>query len=463
MTSAAAVYGRQSHGKKKSIADQLKLGELATVENRWKLFGKYSDKVGASRYSGKVRGGWDEVRAAVAEREFDILVLWEPSRGDRKPAEWIAFLESCRAARVSIHILTDERTYDPRKARDMKILANAGVDSGYEVDLLAERARRGIAEAAKTGAPHGGFAPYGYRVAFDPETGERGFEVDPATGPVATEIIARISKAEPIRELIRNLDQRGICGPGGGKWYRSTIRAIVLNVAYLGIRSHKGTQYPGAWAALTDAATFAGAARVLNEPSRMESGKHAKPGLFKNLLTYIATCTVCKEGVRAYKEVYGCTGGHIWIKRERVDGLIRDLMIARLSSPDLYTALEQASDAADETLKASRAEVAMLTGNLEDWRRSAWDGRGTTPETLAEVEAGLSARIKTAQDRIDAATIPTDLEGWVGPEEDVRTRWDNTTLQAKRSVVRAVRVRIEILPAGGKTLPVQDRIVVSWA
>ncbi|HET8762385.1 MAG TPA: recombinase family protein [Gemmatimonadales bacterium] len=461
MTSAA-IYGRQSHGKKKSITDQLELGAEAVEVNGWELAGTYSDKVGASRYSGKVRGGWDEIRAAVDAGAFDVLVLWEPSRGDRKPGEWLAFLESCRAAGVQIHILTDDRTYDTRKARDWKTLASAGVDSAYEVDVLADRARRGIAKAAKAGAPHGGHAPYGYRVVYDETTGERGYEVDPETGPVVTWLIEQCSKSRPVRAIIRDLEEQGIPGPAGGKWYRGRIRVIALNVAYLGIRSHNGERHAGTWPPLTDPETFATAGRVLNEPKRMEAGKHARPGLYKNLLTYIAKCSVCKEGVRAYKEVYGCTGGHVWVKRERVDGLITELAILRLSSPDLYAALAQESDAADEVLRAASAEVATLTEELEDWRRSAWDGRGTTPATLAAVEAGLTARIAAAQERIDAATVPADLRGWVGPEADVRARWAEATLQARRTVLRALRMGIEILPAGGKTLPIQDRVQVTW-
>lgn len=459
----AAVYGRQSHGKKKSIADQLKLGVGRVAEEGWTLTGRYSDAVGASSYSTKKRDDWARVQADVAAKAFDVLVLWEPSRGDRKPGEWLAFLESCKANGVHIYILTDERTYDPRKSRDWKTLATAGVDSAYEVDVMSERARRGLREAAEAGAPPTGRAPYGYRRVYDPDTGEGTFEPDGERAAVAHEVITRLAASEPIRVVIRDLEKRGIPGPNGGKWYRHRLRLMALNPVYLGLREHNGKTHPGTWPALVDAETYYDARRVLTEPERMKSAKHARPGRQVHLLSYYATGAECGHEVRAMKDVYSCVGGHVWIKREKVDGLIEELVLARLADPEVYAALRQRSEAGDSAIKAARDEAARLAGELEDWRKSAWDGRGTTPETLAAVEAGLQGRIDAATARAEAAAVPEVLRGWLGgPSADVAARWAASTVQARRAVLRALGLRVAIRPAGGRTVPVHERVTVSW-
>ena len=266
MTTRAAIYGRQSHGKKKSISDQLKLGVDVVDENSWELAGSYSDKVGASRYSTKIRGGWEEVRQAV---------------------------------------------------------------------------------------------------------------------------------------------------------------------------------------------------RLRNEDARIEAGRHARPGRQVHLLSYYAECDACDETVRAYKEVYACPAGHIWIRRARVNSLIEELVIARLSSPDLYASLRHAGDAVDETIREAEGEAAALLQTLEEWRQSARRGE-TTPVSLAVIEAGLTKDIVVLERKIKEARIPQALQGFTGPKEDVRTRWAYAPVQAKRGVLRALGLRVRLLPAGGRTLPIEDRVAVDW-
>lgn len=459
----AAVYGRQSHGKKKPIGDQLKLGLALVSAEGWTLAGTYSDAVGASTYSTKKRDDWTRVQAAVAEGSLDVLVLWEPSRGDRKPEEWLAFLRSCKDNAVALHILTDERAYDPRKSRDWKTLASAGIDSAYEVDVMSERARRGLRQAAEAGAPPTGRAPYGYRRVYDAATGEGTFAPDGTKAELVREVIARLAEAEPIRSILRDLEARGIPGPTGKGWYRHRLRLMGLNVAYIGVRDHKGTLHPGDWPALVDEATFYAARRALTEDARMASGKHARPGRQVHLLSYYATCTTCDQTVRAFKDVYSCLGGHVWIKREKVDDLISELAVARLADPDLYTALRSAGEASHAVVSAARNEAATLQAQLDGWRTSAALGE-TTPASLAAIEPALQARIDAAHAKAQAAAVPLALQGWAGgPAADVAARWAVAPVQARRSVLRALGLAVAVQPAGGRTVPVHERVAVTWA
>lgn len=447
----AGVYGRESRGNVKSIDDQMGEGHELCLEQGWEER-PYSDKVSASWFGTKQRGGWADLLADLDAGELDVLVLWESSRGDRRLTEWSRLLDTCVDRGVRIHVISHERTYDPRRARDWETLAEDGVKSQAEVLRLSGRIQRGVRLAAAAGRPAAGPTPYGYKRVYDQMTGALvGQEPDDETAPIVTEIIARVAQSEPLSKIADDLNARGIVPPGAAsankqtskQWYRERVRKIAQSRTYLGERKHKGEWHPAGWPALTDPETFAAAVRVLSEPGRAQFGTYARPGKQVHLLTYFATCAKCDGPARARGNAYVCKAGHFHINRARVDDLIRDIAIARLSDPDLYQELEQAADAADATLKAARAEVAELDAELGKWRAAA-KARKVSPESFGEIEADLLAQMGSAQARIDATTVPADLEGWVGPEADVRARWEAAPVQARRAVLRAIRMKVTL-------------------
>lgn len=469
----AGVYGRQSRGSKKSIGDQIELGQATVRDQGWKLAETYSDEVSASRYGSKVRGGWAEVLSDIEARRLDVLVLWESSRGDRKLTTWSGLLDLCEEHGVKIHVISHERTYDPRNHRDWETLATDGVKSQAEVNLLSARTRRGVAASARAGRPAAGPCPYGYRRVYDPATGALvGQEPDPDTAAVVVEILHRVAKSEPLGRIADDLNARGVPAPGGRQWYRQRVREMALSRTYLGERKHKGEWHSASWPAVIDSETFAQAKTVLDAPGRAKFGEHSRPGKQVHLLTYLATCAKCGDpahargkGVNGSRQLYVCGRGCYSVKREPVDELILDLVAAKLSDPEEYAALRQPNDEADADAAAARLEIADLNEKLEEWRESAALGE-TSPASLATIETKLSERIEAAQARLDAATVPDTLRGWTGREEDVRARWAAAPVQARRAVLRVLEasgLRIQLVPSGqnGHT-PITQRVAVSW-
>ena len=151
----AGVYGRQSAAKEKSISEQLELGEERAGDQGWTLAAKYRDGRSASRFGKQARGGWAQVWADVKAKAFEVLILWESSRGDRTAATWLAFLDDCRDAGLRIHVIKDDRTYDLRNARDWKTLAEDGISNAYESEMISARVLRGQKGSAKKSG-HGG-------------------------------------------------------------------------------------------------------------------------------------------------------------------------------------------------------------------------------------------------------------------------------------------------------------------
>lgn len=451
------MYGRQSAAKRKSINEQLAAGTAAVEDEGWELAGTYQDGTSASRYARRARGGWARVLEDIEAGRLDVLILWESSRGDRTPETWFAFLSLCRGKGVRIHVITHERTYNLSNARDWKALADDGVSNAYESELLSVRTRRGVAASARAGRPAMGRAVYGYRRSYDPRTGQLvGQEPDPETAPVARSIIEQVARAVPISQIVKDLNERGVPAPYGVKWYRQRVRDMASNPAYIGLRKHNGSTYPAEWEALVSEEVFYAAQRVLNEPTRLSQ---ARPGRQKHLLTYLATCP---EGdpIRARAHFYKCHAGHVSIRRDPVDALIVDLVVARLSQPDLFTQLRQAGESADWEAEEARNRAAELRARLDEFRRSAIRGE-TSPATLAMAEAELTREIEGQERRVAQAALPPVLREFVGPGADVRARWEAAPLAARRTVIRTL-MTIEIIPTRNAYVPVHQRVKVTW-
>jgi site-specific DNA recombinase len=426
----ASVYARQSSNKTKSINEQLAAGQQVVTDQGWTLASSYSDGSSASRYAKTIRGGWEAVIADLKQGTFDVLVLWEASRGDRTPETWLAFLSVCRKNKVSIHVITDDHTYNLSRARDWKTLANAGVDSAYETELLSIRVKRGHAGAAASGRPSMGLAPYGYRRVYDPMTGKlTGQQPHEPEATIVREVITRVSQGEAISSIANDLNRRGV--PTGAQgWYRARVRSMATNRAYVALRVLNGTTFKGEWEAIADEATFYAAQRVLEAPGR----KVSRPGRQKHLLSYLAS-SPCGGLLCVVRNTYRCSADScVSASKGAMDLIVTDMVIARLSQPDAYEVLAHSDD---EAVKRAQGQIHELKNRLDEWRASAAKGE-TSPASLAVIESELEQQITTAEDQVVRSSVPPALQDMLSPGTDVRERWEAASLPARRAVIRAV-------------------------
>lgn len=428
----AGVYGRQSRNKAKSIDEQVAAGLAVASENGWTAAGTYQDGSSASRYARKGRDDWDRVLADIESGALNILILWEASRGDRTLTTWSQLLDLCRAKGVQIYVIADERLYDPRKASDWKSLARAGVDSAGESDLISVRVKRGHAGAAAAGRPSHGRTPFGYVRRYDPANGELvGQDIDDTTAPIVREIFARIKKGEAVSTIVDDFNERGVKTSGAAKWYRVRVRDIAMNRAYLGQRVYNGTVSEGIWPEMVDAETFYAVQRVLTDPKRVTT----RPGRAVHLLSYLGTCSPCGAHLTAVRGRYRCLDkGCVTIVQRETDGFVEDMVLGKLSQPDVYEQLRQHGVEDDEEVVKARKEVAKLEDQLNTWRLSA-ARHETSPASLAVIEADIAGQIRTWQRRADAAGIPPALRAILEPGVDVRVRWEDAPMAARRRVV----------------------------
>lgn len=469
-TLRAGIYARQSLGNKKSIGEQ---DDLCTGDAEllgWQVADHYEDRVSASRFGKSERPGWVRLVSDLEASKLDVVVVWEASRGDRKLTTWSAFLDLCAATRTLIRVTDAERTLDPIDPADWEWLAREGINAVTESNKLSKRCRRGQMGQAKSGRPHGR-VPYGYIRRYDPVTRElTGQEPHPEQAPVVVELIRRIAAGETLSEVAGDFNKRGLPAAGGKPWDRQRLREYV-NPIYIGKRTHKGQLFDTDWwPAIVEEETFWAARRVLD--SRRREG--TRGSRLEYWLSGVATCSVCDGPMRGRsagtgstwtRDRYHCAGGTgcVSVAAEDLEAEVLAYLLGRLARPDVYEQLRRVDQTADREAQAARDEVARLEAQLEDWRKSATDGRGTTAVTLAVVEADLTVKIKAANRRADLVSIPPPVRVLLDGEGDLPERWAAMSIAARRDVAQAL-VTVTVRPAGGRGVrkPIAERVTVEW-
>jgi DNA invertase Pin-like site-specific DNA recombinase len=447
----AGLYLRVSDddgGRSRSVPEQE--GELQADCGRegWSIKRTYREPDrSASRFAKKDRPFWNAMMDDLTSGLLDVVVLWEPSRGDRKTTGWSQFLDECRDRGVLIHIKSHHRTYDvSNNPRDWKSLMEDGIDSAWESEKTSMRIRRDLADAAERGRPHGRLA-YGYTRQYDVRTGKLDKQVPhPEQAPVAREIITRIAGGDAISAIITDLNARGIPGPTGGRWARSTICRLVLEgVVYIGKRRHNGGPLlDGDWLPIADEDVYWRAVAVLSDPKRKPAGGGIRPGRSRWLLSYIAKCAVCGGPISArhlpragsaQAAYYRCISGHAAMPVEFMDAAVSEAVITWAAKPGVYEAVMQRDDA---DAGAARAEADAERGRLAAFEEDAIAGR-ISSASFARIAAGIESRIAELDDHARRADpVLRDLFAKGNRVENVRACWAGMPLTARRHVVSAL-------------------------
>lgn len=513
------LYARQSHDNRGSIEQQLALGRAWFGQEGIQIAGTYQDGSSASRFASQGRDDWAQLLQALkALTEPATLWLWESSRGDRTLASWAAFLDLCREKSVMIHVDKDGRTYNMRRSRDWKTLAEDGVSNAYTSEETSERVLRGVTARATAGRPHGRNL-YGYVRNYHPLTGRlESVTTDPAKASVVQECARRVLASEtlfaiaadltrrgvptphagmwsalklkrvlmtprpagaspldealavterrwragePLGPLARELNSRGIAPPAES-WNPTQVKSLVLNPAYTGRRYLNGQDIgPAMWPAILDAAALARVQAILGDPRRSTTRESA----VRHLLTGIARCGIPDCGGRMRvrpngnsPQVYSCAACGGTARRQfLVDRLVEETLWAFLARPDAAEILAAADG--DDTVQAAFAEITELQTRLDGFYDEASAGR-LSPAGLARVETRLLAEIGAAKQRTQRTAVTSVVSEVIGP--DPEKRWKALSVPQRRAVVTAL-VSVAISPQGKGSKPFDPETVhIVW-
>jgi site-specific DNA recombinase len=470
----AAIYDRVSADKRRdarSVGEQEAANVAACDRYRWHVEEVFTDNDrSASRFARKTRPDWDRLIEKLAAGHFDVILLWEPSRGDRKPGEWMGFLDTCRELAVLIHITSHDRTYDVRKPRDWRTLAEDGVDSAYESEKVSERIRRGTRARAAEGRPHGKRL-FGFQRVYDAATGQLiGQEIDPKQAAVIRSIADMVARGMPLTAIAVQFNQEGILSPRGALWRGTQIKRLILNPAYIGYRTHLGEKVlsPEWFPPILDEHTYYVCASKLTDPARGEQ----RPSSIKHLLSGLAVCGVCGSKVRIFNNRgrfgYTCKpdapgGGpsfHVTRNERRVDDYIESLVLLYLQGEKESAMMAAGDDDSAAELKSILVEIESKRAYLEQFYVQAAEEK-LSARAVAAIESAQLAEIEVLERRSRRVRFSPQIGHLVeaGPEQ-VPQRWTALDVVQRREVIAGIFEKIEILPIGpGRRNPPDEESV----
>lgn len=328
----------------------------------------------------------------------------------------------------------------------------------------------------EAGLSHGR-VPYGWRREYDLRSGAYVAQVEvPEKAEIVRECATRIAAGETPYSIAKDLNERGVPSPAGGRWDINGVSRMVLRPANIARRTHYGEDVgPGQWPAIVDEITYYTCVRILSDPSRSTR----KDGQVTHLLSGIIRCGVCggmmrpRVGSRKYP-VYQCVGGVderafcVAIHLGKIEVIIEALAIGRLSNPDLREALVPVGD--DAAL--AMAELEKLRTRLDEFYDAASAGE-LTPTGLARIEATMLPQIDAAKKRCELVTRFPLLDQLAGP--DAERKWAGVDLVQRREVIRELMTIMVLRVGPGRRLPdlaradletvraaLVDRLDITW-
>jgi site-specific DNA recombinase len=430
----------------------------------WTVVDRYIDNdTGASRYSKKkVREHYLRLLADIEARHLDAVVIWMEDRLQRQVIELAEFLKVCdQAGLTRIASVGGEFDLSDGDQRTMLYIKAAMAEA--EIEKMSKRMRRKNQERAEHGERHlGGRRPYG-----EAWHGKQAVEEEQAAQEREHihEAVSRIIAGDSLRGIVLDWEKRGIRSQFDNNWRNVNLRSMLLSPRLVGMREYNGQLVRGDWEPIISMEEWQAVKAVLEDPARY---KYERGGLPRYLLSGLVHCGLCDAKMYTRKirgnRVYYCSptapkGGCGKVSRaaEPLEKLITEAMFHATES-DLFKQLAaQEQDDPTAPLYEQLARDQGLLDRLEDKVAQELISVATYKRNRAEIERRMEdtrSWINRKRGRQVVAHVPRNL----------RTVWPDLSMDRRRSIVKAVLVKIVVLPQrGGSRTFHPDRIRAIWA
>ena len=230
-----AIYARvstESQAKDGTIQSQLEALHEYAQEHDLTIVHECID----DGYSGSDlnRPGLDQLRDLALDGIFEGVLVLAPDRLSRVYTQQAILLDEFKKHNIQV-VFTNRQFGD--SPEDNLMLQMQGVIAEYERTKILDRTRRGTIHSVKNGQVVGGNAPYGYRHVRKTDSIPAHWEINPLeveTVRLIFNLYTQQGKKAP--SIAKHLEAEGIPSRSGfGKWWTSSIYAILKNEAYTGM------------------------------------------------------------------------------------------------------------------------------------------------------------------------------------------------------------------------------------
>lgn len=151
---------------------------------------------------------------------------------------------------------------------------------------LSQKIKRGMDINAQKCLVTGGYAPLGLKVV------DKKYVIDEMTSPIVKEIFTQYANGSTVKEVIDNLNSRGIKTTTGSQFNKNSIRKMLQNKRYIGTYSYRGFETKDAIPRIIEDDLFYKVAEIVSKNKIAPARSRA---ISEYLLTTKVFCGLCKE------------------------------------------------------------------------------------------------------------------------------------------------------------------------
>lgn len=231
-----AIYARVSSEKQDtdlSISAQLKHLREYAVKNGHKVVKEFVDEAESGQTTDRPAFLEMVKIARRPQRPFDALLVWKYSRFTRSREDSIVYKTMLRRNGVRVISIT-EPFEDTPTGRLLEAMIES-LDEFYSANL-GEEIVRGLRESASRGFYLHSRPPYGYRKykVMDGSKERPRLEIEPHQAQIVESIFRDVAADKGLKEVVKQLNGKGITSPIGRTWGKTTLHKILTNEAYTG-------------------------------------------------------------------------------------------------------------------------------------------------------------------------------------------------------------------------------------
>lgn len=281
MSNAAIIYARYSPGSRQteqSIEGQLRDCHDFARREGLEVIGEYIDR----RITGRTddRPEFQRLIADSSRHQFSYVIVWKLDRFARNRYDSAIYRRQLRQNGVKV-LSAMENIGDSPESVILEAMLEASAE--YYSRDLSQKVNRGMRESALKGMSTGAPAPLGYKYV------DRRPVVDEQRAEVARHIFELYGGGTPKKQILDELNARGITNSHGGPLTQSTIGAMLRNRKYIGEASWNGVPVDG-WPAIIDRELFDRVQVRLDKNKRAPAAKKAKEEYYLQGKAYCGYC-----------------------------------------------------------------------------------------------------------------------------------------------------------------------------
>jgi site-specific DNA recombinase len=467
MTIRAGLYARISldwEGKGLGVERQLQDCRAIAKRLGWTVIDEYIDNsIGASKYSktGKHRAQYNRMLGDIEAGRLDAVVIWMEDRLQRQVIELAEFLKVCDAAGVTrIASAGGELNLADPDQRTMLYIKAAMAEA--EIEKMSARMRRKNRENAESGRRHlGGRRPFGETWHGSQAVSE---EQAAEERELIREAVRRLIAGDSLRGIVTDWEKRGVRSQFGNLWRNVNLRRCLLSPRLVGMREYNGQLIPGDWQPIISMEEWQAVKAILEDPARF---KYERGGLPRYLLSGMVHCGIC--GAKLYprkirsKRVYYCSPvapkggcGKISRQAEPLEQLIEGAIFHAVESDRFQRMASQGEDDPTNELYEQLARDQGLLDRLEDKVAQELISETTAKRNRSEIERRMEDTRREISRRRGGevvAHIPRNL----------RQVWPDLSLDRRRAIVKAVLVKVTLLPQPNSARTFHpEKVMAEW-